>query len=330
MSFMMQGSMGGPVLRSLPFNPLGNQSAKKPRLANKSNGLVIGRDVHNSEQGSILRANWILRVHPMKTDPKMDYTNDIPHGALVWVRLKVEEKGYSVDNGTYHSYDSRPKQYSIAVVTPVLNMILAKQGKMSPSAQAIMKIGGNPTPDTVRRDWTLGGICNNHVTDAKFNTTERYLVLERINDIPILNMWHRNVEPMQYLFMVAVAQRPRDYTHYIPHSSGNYPEVISNISEETQRPIPYTVQLFPMVSNDARPPTESYTTMLRHPDSSVTPILGHCYRVGIVMSGLEQRFLDTGDVKPFIDTINEMEIESCTSMPKMVNLTMVHTKLAIA
>lgn len=327
--------MGNPRFRpvDMAFNPLGPGTVKMQRLATEDNGLVVGDEVLNSEHGHFLRANWIIRAMHWRLDPRQDYTYDIPHGAVVWVRRQPEKVGprrakeVRLD-GTFHTYDLGI--YQMAATTVVLNLYnfrLARIGSKTlrdaataaAPSEAVTEVQKAPTPDSVFRDWALGGICSNDKSDSAYNTTNRYMVLDRIYRTRILNVWCRQLDAMKHLFMAIVAQKPPKHTIFFPHSSSNEIFRFGNTNEAGET-LPYVVQVVPLVSDSRYAPTKCITTEIPHPDSSTTPIKGHAVHVALTtfpMAGVHRL---SSDSKPYLNDLSAMDLaKACFDAPSLNN-----------
>ena len=314
-------------LRNMDYDPLSGRAPKMPRLADENYG-VVGDDIHNTEHGSILRANWIVRIAPMRLDPRQDYNMDIPRGAIVWIRRTPEKRGTQpVNDGRYRTFDGQGV-YQLGATTPVLNMVLFRQARMKPDAPALVSLGGRPTPDTVYREWALGGIASSDASEAKYSTTNRTIVLDRINDMRVINVWNKQIESMQYLFMAIVAVKPRQFTTYSPISTAERPVTLSNVTEDNQE-VPFVVQALPLVSDRSTPPLSCVTTEFVQPDSSKMPIRGHFIRVGICMFPVDSRFRGPGEHQPFLNNVYATETDACLDITKMKNLPDVEVKVSV-
>lgn len=317
-------------LDSEPFNPFSNRRASFPGVASGENGPIVGRDLPASDDTTeFFRATWTIRISRMRGDPKVDYTSDIPRGALVWIRRIPEKRGdrgyvqKGPNNGSFHSFDYGI--YHVGVTTPVLNMLLARQARFKVGAP-----GASPTPSTAYNDWCLGGVCSSNTNEIR-QSTDRTLVLDRLNDTPVINVWNPQLEPQQYLFMAFVAQRTTEFVKYFPHSNGMDQYTFTNVSEDTPRKeVPYIVQALPLVSDAPNPPMSCLTTHIRHPDSSTTPVVGHAVRVGTCMYPVPSQFRWTGDYRPFLNDISATEVRACVDMTKMRNLADVDVRVGVS
>lgn len=330
--------MGNPRkrLNNMAFDPLGPGIVKMQALASTENGRVVGDDVLNSEHGHFLRANWIIRAMHWRADPRQDYTNDIPSGAVVWVRRIPEKVGARRGaiqrlDGTYHTFELGI--FQPAVTTPVLNLNNFRLARMrarrlkNPDTNEEETVGA-PTPDSVMREWALGGICSNDKSDAPLNTSERYLVLDRIYRRRILNVWCRQLDAMKHLFMAIVAQKPPKHTTFFPHSISNEKFQFPNV-DEAGAALPYVVQVLPLVSDSRYAPAKCLTVEIQHPDSSTTPIKGHAVHVALTtfpMAGLHRL---TSDAKPYLNDLAAMDLaKACFDAPALNNAPLIEVMVS--
>jgi hypothetical protein len=250
-------------------------------------GVGTGDGIERLEDYLPLRITWTVRAMHMKPQLHSDYTVDIPKGALVFVRTQLTltaqyNRRRREGDERYNSIMDKGV-YQISVAVPVLNMMLH---------QMALQVGAAPVPDpdSVLRDWRLGGALSTDAAEAKYLTGNRFLVLDTQNVIDIRNVWSTDVCTNDELWMLIKAVPAKAQRTYFPHSSSPETVTLTNVSAKGDTYVPWVVQLVPFVSSTKYVKSKHLLACIVDPDMSESYVQGHAVRVGKVAAPMASKF----------------------------------------